>query len=639
MTQFDYFGKSKTGGSNASYGFSYQDHCAMLFLLKHYDDPAFEGLGIETDDDFCLLFGQRKVACQVKYETLTVPLAKVHMGNEKILIGSSVNKELDTLWRYVKHFRNQQSSPETSDCKFAVSTQFADVLKKHAFDQSGIAAIPDTWSIEIIQEHGLEQRVAVELIACGVAHHLYIDSDNCLFEFCHMVSAARKDRGYITGRAVLDLLKKHGRIFIPATGHSSQMEFLHRLNIDQHQLLESVDVKLSKAQQALKTKQYQEALDIYHALADVIESEQLLIKCAALFQVLGNLDQALGYCDKALQQFPRCSDALAIKGTLHAELGDLDFALELLTSANAHKPGDPFILYNIGVANLQLKSIDQAAEWFGKAIEADPNLGDAHLNLSVCLFHLGRYKQALEHVERALIFNPGQPQALSQKGELKRFYGDYEAALRLFERCLQHTPDNPIAKQGQALCLIEKGDLLGYALLVRFYDKVLSERKPGERIRVADIGWERTLKIDISNIDEAFYKVECGGLEVQVPKLDNSHIGIGVDQFDGESRVPIIMKSYANPQAFMFAVTAVSAHISDTQPVGVKGIIRGHKDHCEIRVELAQYTIYGKTDPCEQTGFHAFCDAYDGVAWLILECAQSAIRLRVPLTGLTVVRG
>ena len=71
MTQLDYFGKSKTGGSNASYGFSYQDHCAMLFLLKYYDDPAFEGLGIETDDDFCLLFGQRKVACQVKYETLT----------------------------------------------------------------------------------------------------------------------------------------------------------------------------------------------------------------------------------------------------------------------------------------------------------------------------------------------------------------------------------------------------------------------------------------------------------------------------------------------------------------------------------------------------------------------------------------
>ena len=168
---------------------------------------------------------------------------------------------------------------------------------------------------------------------------------------------------------------------------------------------------------------------------------------------------------------------------------------------------------------------------------------------------------------------------------------------------------------------------------------MLSERKPGERIRVADIGWERTLNIDISNIDGAFYQVECGGLEVQVPKLDDSHIGIGVDQFDGESRVPIIMKSYASPQAFMFAVTAVSAHISDTQPVCVKGIIRGHKDHCEIRVELAQYTIYGKTDPCEQAGFHAFCDAYDGVAWLILEYAQSALRLRVPLTGLTVVRG
>jgi len=641
MIQSNYFGKRKTGGANASVGFSYQDHCAMLFLLRHCSDPSFEGVGIETDDDFSLLFKQRKVACQVKFETLTVSLAKTHMGHEKLLIGSSINKELDTLCRYVKHFRNQQSSPESSTCKLTVAKEYAGVLKKHGFDQSGISAIPDTWSIEIIQEHGLEQRVAVELIARGVALHLLFDRDcdNCLFEFSHMVAAARKNRGYITSKEVLDLLKKHGRAFIPVAGHSSQLDFLHRLNIDQHQLLESVNTKLSDAQNALSAERYQDALDIYQALANAFESEQLLIKCAALFQVLGNLDQALGYCDMVLQRSPRCSDALAIKGTLHAEVGELDVALELLTSANAHKPGDPFILYNIGVAHLQLKSIEQAVTWFEKAIDADPNLGDAHLNLSVCLFHLGWFQQSLEHVEKALILTPGQPQALSQKGELKRFYGDYKAASRLFERCLKHTPDNSVAKQGQALCLIENGDLLGYALLVQYYYKELAACEPGKRIGVVDIGWERTLLIDISNVDGVFYKVQCGGLEIHVPRTENSFIGIGVDQLNGEHLVPIIMKSYANPQAFILAMTGVTAHITDTQPVWVKGTIRYHKDHSEIRVEFSQYTIYGKTNPCDQQGFNAFCDAYDDVAWLILECAQNSLRLRVPLTGLTVVRG
>ncbi len=46
-----------------------------------------------------------------RLEVVLYSLATVHMEDEKLLIGSSVNKELDTLWRYVKHFRNLQSSP------------------------------------------------------------------------------------------------------------------------------------------------------------------------------------------------------------------------------------------------------------------------------------------------------------------------------------------------------------------------------------------------------------------------------------------------------------------------------------------------------------------------------------------------
>ncbi|WP_178130059.1 tetratricopeptide repeat protein [Pseudomonas sp. MWU12-2323] len=276
----------------------------------------------------------------------------------------------------------------------------------------------------------------------------------------------------------------------------------------------------------------------------------------------------------------------------------------------------------------------ESADFFEKTIKADPNLDDAHLNLAVCLFKLGCFSRSLEHVERVLILKPGQPQALSHKGELKRFYGDYDAALKLFERCLQATPDNPVAKRGQAFCLIEKGDRLGYALLVLAYKEELRELKLGESIGLIDIGWERTLAIGISNVDGVSYQIKCDGLEIYVPKSDNSYIGIGVVENRDASLVPIIVKRYDNLDAFIVATNAIAENVMDSSPISVTGSVQNQKNHREIRIEFPQYTIYGKTNPGAQEGFNKFCEAYDGVAWLILECGQSFLQWKVPLTGL-----
>lgn len=60
MSNKDYFGKIKTGGSNSSKGFAYQDLCAAFYLLKHLSVSGFKSIGIETDDDFSLLFDNGK---------------------------------------------------------------------------------------------------------------------------------------------------------------------------------------------------------------------------------------------------------------------------------------------------------------------------------------------------------------------------------------------------------------------------------------------------------------------------------------------------------------------------------------------------------------------------------------------------
>ena len=52
MNNKDYFSKIKTGGSNSSKGFAYQDLCAAFYLLRHFNVSGFNSIGIETDDDF-----------------------------------------------------------------------------------------------------------------------------------------------------------------------------------------------------------------------------------------------------------------------------------------------------------------------------------------------------------------------------------------------------------------------------------------------------------------------------------------------------------------------------------------------------------------------------------------------------------
>lgn len=148
----------------------------------------------------------------------------------------------------------------------------------------------------------------------------------------------------------------------------------------------------------------------------------------------------------------------------------------------------------------------------------------------------------------------------------------------------------------------------------------------------------QTLAICIRNVDGASYQVACDGLEIYVPKSDNSYIAIGVVVSRDASLVPIIVKHYSNPEAFIVATDAIAKNVLDGNPISVTGSVQSHKDHREIRIEFPQYTIYGKTNPGAQEGFNKFCEVYDGVVWLILECGQSLAQWQVPLTGLVLKR-
>lgn len=260
---------------------------------------------------------------------------------------------------------------------------------------------------------------------------------------------------------------------------------------------------------------YEGASRAFIEIAGIVDSEVVYMRCAGALRDAGELEAAVLYCDKAIEKNPNLHSAYAVKGGVIAGTGDLDSALELLLTAAFHCKHDALVLYNIGVAYMQLKNIGKAVEYFEKAIAEDSRSSSAHLNLGGCLYKQGAFNGALKHTEMALLLEPGLPQALSQKGEIKRFYGEVDEAVRYFERCLLTIPDNYVARLGLALCLIEKGEVSGFSLFVRFcieeYDIELEKT-----IGVVDVGWDRSNCISIKRESNSVYIVGFYDLEVRV---------------------------------------------------------------------------------------------------------------------------
>lgn len=189
MSRDGYFSKKKTGGSNNSLGFSYQDACALYHLIKVLDDPCFSTLGVETDDDFTLVYQKRKIQAQVKFEEISIPIAKEHIDTDKILIGSSINKSLSIFLTYLAQYRNFMASAENAAAKAKVTQDFTALLVEKKI--KNISSVPDSWHIDTLPDNKIEELIEFSIMSWGLQKSLIIDRQACLQEL--LFSIAKKE--------------------------------------------------------------------------------------------------------------------------------------------------------------------------------------------------------------------------------------------------------------------------------------------------------------------------------------------------------------------------------------------------------------------------------------------------------------
>jgi len=627
MHKDSYFGKIKTGGANSSLGLSFQDSCAIYYLLKNLDNSGFLSVGIETDDDFTLIYEHEKLLLQVKLEELSLPLAIEHVGENKILIGSTINKKLSSFLTYLKHYRNFESSEESEASKTLVSQDFEDLLLKFGFTSA--LDVPRTWFVDTVPEGKVEEIVNLHIVSWGISKGLFIHGDNCMRDFQLLAAKKRAARGFITKQEAIALLHKHSKQIAIEQG------YVNSIGIKKETILEKVETKITHAETLLREKDYDRALKSFTELAGVLESEQIYVKCAAILHILDQHDEAITYCNKALDIDPCQPYALAIKGSSLGEKGDYLLSLDFLKSANHYNPDDAVILYNLGVAYLKVDKIDEAIDHFEFSTYVDKKFSSPHLNLGVCLYKKGQFSAALEHIEICLLLEPGLPEALSQKGEIKRFYGEIEEAQELFSRCLKKTPDNHLAQRGLAFCLLETGDPLGVPMLIRNMSDELNVLAVNEILGFFDIGWKNTLALSIKRIDESSYAVEYNNLTFFVSGYAKDTIAVGTLNLE-VGRLPVIIKTYERLNDYKNAVNCIRLGQDFDLVYFVSGLLTDHQDHCEIRIEFKHLTIQGETGRCNNEGFNSFKGCYEGYYLLLLQHGNTNQKALFNLVGLEI---
>ncbi|MFM0210641.1 tetratricopeptide repeat protein [Paraburkholderia sediminicola] len=528
-----YFDPRHTGGAVASSGMSYQDSCAVLIVMKYLGDAAFSSIGLEASNDITLCVGASQKHIQTKDRKLTAGLLKsilegAALDRQDILIMvSSINEEVDSLLSKLAAYRSHQAHASISGPQhLAIEQDFDQELSLAGFLE--LKRVLLTSTVRVQPSHGLDSVVEAALTQWARARGTFIREKPCLLELHGTFSRARANRAFLARDELTDLLSRHlvepsalTTLMSPVRSQLDSSESFRAHLRHRGDLAVRFEQKLVLAEGYESQQELRAALKIYQALAVVLhDSEWLLIRCAALSELLDDLSQAEDYARQALKLNSKAFGALCVLGIIAGQKNRFDDALGYFRVAERVNDEDARLLHNIGYTLLRIGDLVSALEYFERAAATPDTPAASHLNAGVVLFNIGRYTEAEEALESALQLEPNMPEALSQLGELYRFFGRLDAAIPMFNRALQSLPDNAVAKHGLAISMLERGDAEGASQLVTHLADHLNQLRVGKATLVLDLGWHRTYPIRITRTGNHCFEVKWESLSATVKISD-----------------------------------------------------------------------------------------------------------------------
>ena len=140
-----------------------------------------------------------------------------------------------------------------------------------------------------------------------------------------------------------------------------------------------------------------------HQLEEPIK--KLLIRALQAFEV-GQIEDALTYCDKALLDNPESLAVLGVKADFLSSVERYSDLIPCYKSILNLKPNDALTWVKLGICWMHLEDWKEMLKCDEQAIKVRPDLAQAWVGKAIALTNLGRGLEAIEDYQRALSLEP-----------------------------------------------------------------------------------------------------------------------------------------------------------------------------------------------------------------------------------------
>jgi TolB-like protein/tetratricopeptide (TPR) repeat protein len=160
-----------------------------------------------------------------------------------------------------------------------------------------------------------------------------------------------------------------------------------------------------------RAKEIAEAARLAHRAMELGKGDAVAL-CGAAFAlgiVVGDLDNAAAYIDRAILLNPNLASAWLASGWIRVRLGDPELGLEHLRRAQRFSPLDPlsFVIQGAtAAAHFFAGRYEDAIAWAEKALTEQPNYGTAARILAASNALIGRFEEAAKAIAQLQSIDP-----------------------------------------------------------------------------------------------------------------------------------------------------------------------------------------------------------------------------------------
>jgi Flp pilus assembly protein TadD len=281
--------------------------------------------------------------------------------------------------------------------------------------------------------------------------------------------------------------------------------------------------------------------------------------------------------------------SLASVGRERRHGGSAAEAAKFLNEANARRPGDFWIVFELANASRQTKppAIDEAIRYDTTAVALRPGSVAAHYNLGLGLFDKGRLDEAIMEWRKAVALDPDDVKIRTGLGIALHHKGQLDEAIVEWRKAVALKPDYTEAHSNLGIALRDKGQL---DEAIAEWRKVLA-LNPDDAKAHSNLGNAFVRKHQLDEAIAEFRKA----VQIQ-PAYVNAHYNAacaaalaGCDQSENAAKIDEKERSRWRKQALDWLRTALNLwakRIDDGKPQDRVAAAKEFK-HCQEDSDLA----------------------------------------------------